>query len=280
MFLPMENQEPGERLRRDFRSPAQRALRCAVGHEHYLWGVKNGVWGFPRQDLSQVNGSLLSFPTLLIRADDSRFGLRSCAGEALTQCQRLQDGDPLIRFQGESSGPSNLANYVNDAGAGNLDDVAGMNQRIAARIIGLEKILQVHLHDIFGCGSIAVEARLHLLHPDVVLCRGPRLIRCTETIYGPFWFCGQSCASQNDDAFSRIVGQAFRKRENLKQRLASTDLENAWPSHRPHHRNGMALHLAYKHADVRVLHVSAVKEFLEDEFQLPRGQFRRSNRPD
>src|SRR5256885_9769057 len=126
-----------------------------------------------------------------------------------------------------------FANYVNDAGAGNLDDVAGMNQRIAARIIGLEKILQVHLHDIFGCGSIAVEVRLHLLHPDGVLCSGTRLIRCTGTIYGPFWFCGQSCASQNDDAFSRIVGQAFRKRENLKQRLASTDLENAWPSHRP-----------------------------------------------
>src|SRR5882762_4996297 len=73
MFLPMENQEPGECLRGDFHSPAQRALRGAVRHENNVFRFEQGVWGFPRQDPSQVDRSLLSFTTLLICADDSRF---------------------------------------------------------------------------------------------------------------------------------------------------------------------------------------------------------------
>src|SRR5882762_1780900 len=159
MFLPMENQEPGECLRGDFHSPAQRALRGAVRHENNVFRFEQGVWGFPRQDPSQVDRSLLSFTTLLICADDSRFALRSSASEALTQSERLQDGNLLIRFQGESAGPSNLTDHVNNPGASDLDDVAGTNQGIAARIGRLEKIFQVHLDGIFGSRLIAVEAR-------------------------------------------------------------------------------------------------------------------------
>src|SRR5258708_202373 len=164
MFSPMENQEPGECLGCDFHSPAQRALRGTVGQENNVFGFEDWVWCFPRQDLSQVNRSLLSFTALLIRADDSRCALRSSASEALTQCQRLQDRNLLIRFQGESTGPSNLTDHVNNPGASDLDDVAGTNQGIATRIGRLEKIFQVHLDGIFGSRLIAVEARRYGLH--------------------------------------------------------------------------------------------------------------------
>src|SRR6267154_925362 len=91
--------------------------------------------------------------------------------------------------------PSNLANHVNNSGASDLDDVAGMNPGIAARIIGLEKIFQVHLHGILGYGSIAFEARGHLPHLESVLRAGGRLICCGGTICGWLWFCGQSRTS-------------------------------------------------------------------------------------
>src|SRR5207302_8269115 len=158
MLLSMKNKEPGECLRCGFHSPAQRGLRSTVRHENYVFRFEHRVWSFPRQDLSQVKRRLLPFTTLLIGADDSRSGLRSRTSEALAQGQRLQDGNPFIRFQSESARPSNLANHVNNPSASDLDDVAGMNQGVAAGISGLEKIFQVHLHHIFGCGSIAVEA--------------------------------------------------------------------------------------------------------------------------
>src|SRR5205807_480827 len=91
-------------------------------------------------------------------------------------------------------------------------------------------------------------------------------------IRGRFRLCGRARASQNDDSFAGVVGQTLCERENLKKRLASTDLENAGPSDRSHYRNRMALHLAHKHADVRVLHVGAMKKFLEDKFQFARSQ--------
>src|SRR6266480_6640703 len=140
MCLPMENQQPGKHLRCRFHAPVQSSLRSTVGHENYVFRVEHWVRSFPRQDLSQVNRRLLPFTTLLIGADDSRFGLRSCASEALAQGQRLQNGNLFIRFQSESARPSNLANHVNNSGASDLDDVARMNHEIAARISGLEKI--------------------------------------------------------------------------------------------------------------------------------------------
>src|SRR5438552_18470445 len=176
MFLPMENQQPGERLRGHFRSSAERGLRSTVRHENYVFRVEQRICSFPRQDLSQVKRRLLPFTTLLVSADDSRFGLRSRTSEALTQGQRLQDGNLFVRFQGESAWFSNLANHVNNPGAGNLDDVARVNQRIAARISGLEKVFQVDLHGTFGCGSIAVEARDHGFGLDSLLRAGGRLI--------------------------------------------------------------------------------------------------------
>src|SRR5207249_7543405 len=175
--LPMENQQAGERLRGHFRSSAERGLRSAVRHENYVFRVEHRVRRFPRQDLSQVKRCLLPFTTLLVGADDSRFGLRSRTSEDLAQGQRLQDGNLFVRFQGESAWFSNLANHVNNPGAGNLDDVAGMNQGIAARISGLEKVSQVDLHGIFGCGSIAVEARGQRLCVDSILRAGRGLSR-------------------------------------------------------------------------------------------------------
>src|ERR1700731_4390626 len=118
MLLPMENQQPGERLRGHFPSPAERGLRSTVRHENYVFRFEHRVWSFPRQDLSQVNRRLLPFTTLLIGADDSRFGLRSGTSEALAQGQHLQDGDLFIRFQSESARPSNLANHVNNPSVG------------------------------------------------------------------------------------------------------------------------------------------------------------------
>src|SRR5439155_14728230 len=88
---------------------------------------------------------------------------------------------------------------------------------------------------------------------------------------------GQSRASQNDDSFAGIVGQAFCEREYFKQGLASTNLENAGTSDCSHHRDRVALHLAHKNTDVRVLHVGAMKKFLEDKFQFARSQSCRSN---
>src|SRR3981081_447094 len=134
MFLPMENQEPGECLRRDFDSPAQRALHSAVWHENNVLRLGDRVGSLPRQDLSQVNRGFLSFTALLIGADDSRFALRRSASEALAQGQRLQDGNLLIRLQSESAGSSHLTDHVNNPGTSDLDDVARMNQGIVARI--------------------------------------------------------------------------------------------------------------------------------------------------
>src|SRR6266481_8521651 len=94
------------------------------------------------------------------------------------------------------------------------------------------------------------------------------------------WLRGQSCASQNDDGFSSIVGQALCERENFKERLASTNLKDTRPFDGTHHRNRMALHFVYKHAHVWVLHVRAVKQFLKDKFQFTRSQFGGSNRPE
>src|SRR5437868_14647087 len=124
MFLPMENQQSGERLRGHFRSPAERGLGSTVRYENYVFRFEHRVGGFPREDLSQVNRRLPPFTTLLIGADDSRFGLRGGTSEALAQGQGLQDGNLFIRFQSESAGSSNLANHVNKPSAGDLDDVA------------------------------------------------------------------------------------------------------------------------------------------------------------
>src|SRR5437016_9779918 len=138
MLLSMENQDPGECLRCSFHSPAQRRLRSAVWHENYVFRFEHRVWSFPRQDLSQVNRRLLALTTLLIGADNSRSGLRSGTSEALAQGQCLQDGNLFIRFQSKSARLSNLANYVNDPGASDLDDIPRMNQGIAVRICRLE----------------------------------------------------------------------------------------------------------------------------------------------
>src|SRR2546423_2132895 len=113
----MENEEPGQCLRCGFHSPAQCSLRSTVRHENYIFGFEQRVWGFPRQDLSQVNRRLLPLTTLLIGADDSRPGLRGGTSEALAQGQRLQNGNLFIRFQSESARPSNLANHVNNPSA-------------------------------------------------------------------------------------------------------------------------------------------------------------------
>src|SRR5437764_15446476 len=118
----MENQQPGKHLRCRFYAPVQSGLRSTIGHENYVFRVEHRVRSFPRQDLSQVNRRLLPFTALLMGADDSRFGLRSCASEALAQGQRLQHGDPFIRFQSESARTSNLTDQVNKAGPANLAD--------------------------------------------------------------------------------------------------------------------------------------------------------------
>src|SRR5436853_369820 len=102
----MENEEPGQCLRCGFHSPAQCSLRSTVRHENYIFRFEHRVWGFPRQDLSQVNRRLLPLTTLLIGADDSRPGLRGGTSEALAQGQRLQNGNLFIRFQSESARPS------------------------------------------------------------------------------------------------------------------------------------------------------------------------------
>src|SRR5204863_4621972 len=122
--LPMEKQRPAKHLRSRFSAPVQSGLRSTIGHENYVFRVEHRVRSFPRQDLSQVNRRLLPFTTLLIGADDSRFGLGSCASEALAQGQRLENGDLFIRFQSESARPANLANHVNNSVASALDDVA------------------------------------------------------------------------------------------------------------------------------------------------------------
>src|SRR2546425_1652900 len=278
MSLPMENQEPRERLRRGFHSPAQRGLRSAIGHENNVFRLQYRVRSLARQYFPQIDRGLLSFTTLLIRADDSRVALRSGASESFAQGQSLQDRNLLIRFQGEPAGLPNFANHIYNPCASDLDDVARMNQWIAARIGRLEKIFQVHLHGTFRCRSIAVEGRGHAARFGSGLHTGRKRIRHNGVIYGWVQLRGPSCSSQNDDGFSGIVGQTFCERENLQQRLASADLENAGPSYRPHHRNRMALHLAYKHTHMRVLHVVAVKKFLEDKFQSPGSQSGRSNR--
>src|SRR6267143_4151668 len=199
MFLPMENQESGERLRSDFHSPAQGALRSAVRHENNVFRFEHRVGSFSRQDFPQINRSLLSFTTLLIRSDDPRLGLRSGSSKALAQGQRLQNGNLFVRFQREPAGPPNLANYVYDPGASNLDNVTGMNQGIAASISRLEKVFQVHLHGTFPCRSIAVEGRGDCIRLASVLRAGRRRIRYSSTICGQVRLRGQSRASQNED---------------------------------------------------------------------------------
>src|SRR5882724_8946987 len=184
MFLSMENQEPRECLCCGFDSAAKSGLRSAVRHENYVFRFEDRVWGFSRQDLSQVNRSLLSFTGLLIGADNSRSGLRSGTSEAFAQGQRLQYRNPFIRFQGESAGFSYLTDHVNNSGASDLDDVARMNQWVVVRISRLKEIFQVHLHAIFGCRSIVVETRGHRFCFGGVLRPGGKLIRHSGRISG------------------------------------------------------------------------------------------------
>ena len=110
-----------------------------------------------------------------------------------------------------------------------------MNQRIAARIRRLKKVFQVHLHGTFRRRSIVVDGRRRGIRFAGALRAGRRWIRRSGVIRGRIRLRGQSRASQNDDGFAGIVGQTFRERENLQQRLASADLENAGTPDRSHH---------------------------------------------
>src|SRR5207247_8248962 len=82
----------------------------------------------------------------------------------------------------------------------------------------------------------------------------------------------QSRSSHEDRRFSRVIRQAFSKRENLKQSLAPPDLENSRFPDRSQDGHGMALHLTHKHTHVRIFHVGAPEKFLKNKFELARCQ--------
>src|SRR5260370_1936069 len=126
MLSPMEDQEPGECLRCSLHSPAGRALHGTVRHENNVFRFEHRIRSLPRQDLPQVNRSLLSFTALLIRTDDARFALRGGPSKTLTQSERLQDGNLLIRLQSKPPGPSHLANHVNNPSTPALDHPPGI----------------------------------------------------------------------------------------------------------------------------------------------------------
>src|SRR2546422_176332 len=157
-----------------------------------------------------------------------------------------------------------------------------MDQGIAAGIRRLKKILQVHVHGTFRRRSIVVDERRRGICFAGALRTGGGWLRYGGVIRIRGWIrlCGQSRASQNDDGFAGIIGQTFCERENLEQRLASADLENAGASDRSHHRKGMVLHSAQKNTPVGFLNMGRVKKFREEKSKFGGSKPRRSNRPE